>query len=139
MRSISIFLVVFTFLASSATQAATYKWTDENGNVVYSQQPPKSGPYELIKGLKHSRSTSGENSGETQFGSDDNKEEGSGGLSAEEAKLKEQNCEAARRNLEVYKVYKRVKNQDGEITTLTDEERQKRVEEAESQVRLYCN
>ena len=140
MRNFSIILVFLSLLVSTSLTAATYKWTDESGNVVYSQQPPKSGPYELIKGLKHSRTSAGESSGtESQSNSEDAQTGGNKELSAEDQKLKKQNCEAAKKNLEVYKVYTRVKGSDGKVTTLSDEERQKRIEEAQNQVNLFCN
>lgn len=136
MRSISIILVFLSFLASTTLQAATYKWTDENGNVVYSQQPPKSGPYEVIKGLKQSRSTS---STETASSPDSSSQQsGDNEQSADNAELKRVNCAAAKKNLDIYKVHRRVKDQSGKVTTLSDEERQKRIEEAEAQVRLFC-
>ncbi|MEJ2143047.1 MAG: DUF4124 domain-containing protein [Gammaproteobacteria bacterium] len=88
MRSISIFLVLFSFLASAALQAATYKWTDDKGNVVYSQQPPKSGPYELIKGLKHSRTIPGESTAKAASNSGEPKEGGNNKLSADAFQFK---------------------------------------------------
>ena len=139
MRNFSIILVFLSVLVSTSLTAATYKWTDESGNVIYSQQPPESGSYELIKGLKHSRIRGAAST--TQATNDtpaptpkDNDE-----LTEEGKKIKAQNCIAAKKNLDVYKVYKRVKGQDGKVTTLSDEERQKRIEEAQNQVNLFCN
>ena len=139
MRNFSIVLALLSLLVSTSLYAATYKWTDESGNVVYSQQPPKSGPYELIKGLKHSRGSNSA-SGTAEQSESDNPSEGGGSenLSAEDKKLKEQNCDAAKKNLAVYKVYTRVKGSDGKVTTLSDEDRQKRMEEAQNQIDLFC-
>ena len=130
-------LVFLSLLASTSLYAATYKWTDEKGNVVYSQQPPKSGPYELIKGLKHSgpkpaftgnKDSSGTNSSPSTL------EE-----VAQQEDEKKHNCEAAKKNLTLFKTYNRIKNEDGSITTLTGEEKQKQIKEAEDQIRLFCN
>ena len=46
MKTYRIFITSLLFsLVLISANAATYKWLDENGNVVYSQQPPKEGPF----------------------------------------------------------------------------------------------
>jgi hypothetical protein len=39
-RALGVALAICAGLASAAAAAATYKWTDANGHVVYSDQPP---------------------------------------------------------------------------------------------------
>ena len=43
-----LLLTIFIFLASINAQAALYKYTDENGEVVYSDEPPYEGAEELV-------------------------------------------------------------------------------------------
>ena len=137
MRNFSIILVFLSLLVSTSLHAATYKWTDESGNVVYSQQPPKSGPYELIKGLKHSGRVSVSTDSDNSSGK--NNAPSTLEEAAQQADEKKHNCEAAKKNLTLFKTYNRIKNEDGSITTLTGEEKQKHIKEAEDQVRLFCN
>lgn len=136
MRNFSFILVFLSLLVSTSISAATYKWTDDNGNVVYSQQPPKDGPYKVIKGLKHSlRSSSSTDEG----GSSEKNAPSTLAETAEKEEEKKHNCEAAKNNLTLVKTYDRIKNEDGSITTLTPEEKQKQIKEAEDQIRLFCN
>ena len=58
--------------------------------------------------------------------------------SAKNDEINKQNCEAAKKNLDIFKVHKRVKMDDGKIVYLDGEEKQKRIEEAEAQIRLFC-
>ena len=144
MRSISISLVLLSFLVSVAVSAATYKWTDENGNVVYSQTPPGSGQYERIKGLKHSRSSQ---ANEAESKTDTNTSKKVSGNSPEDLarreelkeELKKDNCEKAKKNLDVFTVYRRFKNEDGTVTRMDENERQAKIKEAEAQIREFCN
>jgi len=41
-------LTIFIFLTAISTQAALYKYKDENGEVVYSEEPPYEGAKEFI-------------------------------------------------------------------------------------------
>lgn len=135
-------------LLSTNVMAATYKWQDANGNTVYSQQPPASGPYETIQtktssGSKYSRPqsppapASAPASAPRSAAADDDSK-----VQAEIAKnqqLRKQNCEAARHNLELYTVYRRVKNDKGEIVRLDDDERARRLQEAKDGIKEFCD
>lgn len=134
-------------LFSTSALATTYKWQDANGNTVYSQQPPASGPYETIQtktssGSKYSRPPSpapaaAPASSPASATSDDETK-----VQAEIARtrqLRKQNCEAARHNLELYTVYRRIKNDKGEIVRLDDDERARRLQEAKDGIKEFCD
>ncbi len=128
----------------------TYKWVNSSGNIVYSQHPPAEGiRYERIKIISpsHSSSKSGAST--------------SPPLSARESIMKDKaareenalvkkemdknnaeranNCKVARDRLRFYQVQRRWKDKDGNIKSLSDEERMKKLEEAKQQVSDYCS
>ena len=138
MNTYRIFItsLLFSLIMASAS-AATYKWVDENGNVVYSQQPPREGPYETIKTKKPSSVSLQPTPAQSSFMAGKEKE-------AEEAKkdntvqqevakgeaARAENCKAAKHNLEAYTAFRRVRNEKGEVVMLDDDVRAKRIEEA---------
>lgn len=125
--------------------SATYKWQDENGNTVYSQQPPASGPYETIqfkstKGGAYSRpeTTAPATAPKPSF----KPQQSSDPVQAEVAKniaLRKANCEAAKNKLEVYTVYRRMKDEQGNIIRITDEERERKIQEAKENIKEFCD
>lgn len=134
-------------LLTGPALAATYKWQDESGNTVYSQQPPPSGPYEIVK-TRRSSSSPGYSRPvpstpppappklSPEQGSDDSK------VQAEVARtehLRRQNCQAAKHNLELYTVYRRIKNDKGEVVRLADDERARRLQEAKDAIKEFCD
>ncbi|MGD8525435.1 MAG: DUF4124 domain-containing protein [Thioalkalispiraceae bacterium] len=144
--AITLLLLGFTLSA----HAVTYKWYGDDGNVVYSQQPPEDErPYQRIKGLKKSLSEEATDNasevdsadttgGETSAGGGASEAEPSEEDIARQAKLRQQNCEAAKKNLDVYTVYRRFKNEDGTITTMSEEERQKHIQQAREDIETFC-
>ena len=53
--------------------------------------------------------------------------------------MREKNCEAAKKNLEIYTVDRRIRNEDGEVVRIDDEERQQKIDEAKQAIRDFCN
>ncbi len=130
-------------------QAEIYKWTDENGQVNYSQEPPVDRPAEQIKApppppiapekakqqvdkLIESQDAEAAAEAERQQAEQ----------AAEEAEqIREENCQTARNNLQQYQDNpgRRVMNADGEVTRPTEEERQAKIDEFQMQVDEFCN
>jgi len=140
-------LLLAVGLMSGAAGAATYKWVDDQGNITYSQTPPPSGDYERVSG-----STRPSNTGEETMQNLRNsvadieaqkeqarKQEDVERTIAENEKIRQQNCEAARKNLEIYTTFRRFRDKDGNVTRLPEEERLKRLEEAKTQIETYCD
>lgn len=145
MRSISISLVFLSLLFSSASFSATYKWTDEDGNVVYSQHPPKTGTYERMTGLQKSKSSGASDDDKFEKEQAQKKAELEEDLKKQEQQLiirteevEQRNCEQARKNLDVYTRNKRFLGEDGKVFRMDDDERQKKIQEAEDAIKEYC-
>lgn len=158
MRIFTIILFL-TFGLLNNLFAVTYKWVDDTGHVVYSQQPPEDDrQYQRLKdSRKYGESSSSDESTEKpETGSGDSAgseassgaEAGSGeeketGYSEEDiarrAEMKEKNCKSAKDALDLYTVHKRFKNEDGSVTTLSNQQRQENIKKAEAAVQEFCN
>ncbi len=129
--------------------AATYKWTDDDGNVVYSQtKPPGGRAVEVVK--QHSTGVTDEEAKRQLEGLRDkaNAQSEDRQLKAEVAQDEldrnqriKKNCENARKNLSLLETPARVTlmDADGNPYFLGEEQRQERVLEAKSQVERYCD
>jgi len=142
---ILIISLLFSLIMASAN-AATYKWFDDNGNVVYSQQPPEGKPYETVKTKKPSSVSLQPTQTESSFMSEREKQADEAQVDnkiqqdvANAEKLRAQNCEAARNNLDVYTVYRRVPNEKGESVRLDDNVRAAGIEAAKQGIKDFCD
>ena len=57
---------------------------------------------------------------------------------AKNASIIKQNCEAAKKNLNVYQVYSRVKDKDGKIRVVSPKEREEKIQAAKDAIREFC-
>ena len=138
--------LLLSLIMASVNATTTYKWIDENGNVVYSQQPPEDKPYETIKTKKSSTTTLSTPSPTSSFATKVKEESEERELdskveqeAAKSEELRAANCKAAKNNLETYTVYRRIQNEDGEIIRLDDNERAKRIQEAKDAIKEFCD
>ncbi|MDZ7663505.1 DUF4124 domain-containing protein [Thiohalophilus sp.] len=140
-------LLLILALASPAALAATYKYQDESGNTVYSQNPPENRdiPYEVMGDIP-SRAKPGSDSpplnNTSSAPSLQQDEEQSDTIAREQQQaeqMREENCEAAKKNLEIYTVYRRIRNEEGEVVRIDDEERQQKIDEAKQAIRDFCD
>jgi hypothetical protein len=143
-RLVALALPLFTgFLLCSSVPAATYKWVDDKGDVHDSQHPPAGSNYEKIK-VEKSRpnetpppapqSTATNPVSDTSGGSKVVQEE----LSKNQ-EIRSKNCEAAKKNLEIYTIYKRYKDKDGNVVRMDDEERLQKIEESKQNIAEFCD
>lgn len=125
-------------------EAATYKYVDKSGNVVYSSTPPADGAnYEKLKS-DSSRGNDGEEATTTQgqTGSTGSSSGAKDTVKKEVEKnkaLRTQNCEGAKKNLEAYTVFRRIQDKDGNVTILDDNERAKRIEDSKKAIQEFCD
>lgn len=135
-------IIVMGFAGALTTQAATYKWVDKDGNVHYSQRPPPDANYERLKIKTPPPGNTPATPASPAATSSPATEPPAGDTVAQEmAKNKEiraKNCEAAKKNLELYTVFKRVKKEDGSVVRLDDNERAKRIEESKAAIKEFC-
>lgn len=137
----------FTLALTGLAEAATYKWVDKDGNVHYSQQPPAGTNYEKLKIKTPQPSTDSSaadkpaaTSTPASGGTENKRTEAV--IKEEVAKgkeIREKNCEQAKKSLELYTVYRRVRDKDGTVVYLDDNERAKRIEESKNAVKEFCD
>lgn len=131
-----------SLLLSTAVQAGMYKWTDEQGNVHYSQHRPSGKQYEKMKVDKApppSSKTSTPSYSDQPSATDD---PGSKAVADEVAKneeIRKKNCEAAKKNLNVYQIYRRVKGEDGKIRVVSEKEREEKIKASKNAIREFCD
>lgn len=134
-------------LYSHAGAVTTYKWTDAEGNMVYSQHPPAEGVvYEKIQTRAPSRSatssapsTSSARDSILQDKADNDKDDLVAKEVAKNEEMRKKNCELAKKKLNFYQVQRRWKDKDGNVVSLTDSERKAKVEEAKNDVKEFCD
>lgn len=130
-------------LGASATN--TYKWVDKDGNVHYSQKRPESSNYEKMKiktapGRSEPAPVSTPNT--SAVGTNASKSDSAAVLKKEVAKnedIRKQNCDVAKKNLQAYTVYRRVRMPDGSVRILADDERAKLITESKASIKEFCD
>jgi len=131
--------------SANGLAAAMYKWTDSEGNVQYTQDPPPQGGFQTMAPpppapaaaepeAEAPKASTGQPAGATDKAA-----------AKEEAERKElaatiarKNCETARKNLEIYTTFRRVMNEQGEIVTMGDDERAAKLKEANDMIKKFC-
>lgn len=142
-------IVVGWLAVAGLAQAAMYKWVDEKGVTQYTQYPPPNRDVKVIVPPPPPAEDpeQAQKKLETLLQSQDKQHKAA--TTAEEkqaktdqqAKLREQNCAAARDNLEKITTggRKRFMGEDGVATYLTEEDRQARIDAAQKQIEEFCD
>lgn len=141
--AVSIALLICTI----ANAGPVYKWSDE-GRVIYSQTPPKSGiEFEVVfqdtQGVnKKTTVAKAESSGSGSFEErreQRNQSENDKKVMQESNKIKAENCTIATKNMESLTSRGQVTVKDGDIyRKLSEDERQAKIQETQEQVSEYC-
>jgi hypothetical protein len=141
------FLLVFTTAAQSGDDKI-YKWTDNNGEVHYTQQPPRGREAVTVRPAPPppGNPEAERSELEQQMENLDQRQQEAAKRSAEaeqqasNQKIREKNCATARRNLAELQQggIKRYRLPNGEVLRLNEEERQKRIAEANKQIEENC-
>jgi len=132
----ALLLTVMMIVASSA-YAGLYKWVDNDGNIHYSQKPPRDHqfkrlkpPAEVPKNRKPLyQSTSKKITAPNTTASETKKNE----------ELRAKHCANAKKRLNTYQVYRRVLDGEGNITVVSDKERAENIEKAKKAISDFCN
>jgi len=137
-----VLLLATLLTATAATAAGLYKWTDSQGNVQYSQTPPPSGDYSKLKAPPPAPTAPATTDEQLDKARDTltPPPPPTGEIEEEkrQAEVDKQNCEAARKNLDIYTRYRRVLNEQGEMVILSDEERKAKIKESEEMIQKSC-
>ena len=134
-------LLAIAFSGGSAW-AAMYKWVDDQGNVQYTQTPPPSGKAEVIKPPPPAPVSAKQ----AQKQLDQSREAmtpvppPSADIEADKQRAETYrfNCEAAKKNLDIYRRHRRMLNDKNEVVVLTDEQRAAKIKEAQEGIKKYC-
>ena len=130
-----LLLTTMMIFASSAF-AGLYKWVDDEGNVHYSQKRPIDKQFKQLKAPapapKNSKSVYQLKAPEKQSNNVVAAE------TAKNEKLRGENCTAAKNNLKTYTLYRRIRDKEGNVTNLDDNERAKRLEDAKQAISEFC-
>jgi Domain of unknown function (DUF4124) len=142
-------LLVFATASPAADTQDIYKWTNDQGEVQYTQFPPPGRPAEILHGAlppAQSSETAGNDLQKQVETMDKQNEEQLQGAKdakqwAEIQKIRRSNCETANKNLVNLQRGGNVRylGPKGEVIRLTEEERQKRIDEANKQIKENCN
>lgn len=143
-----VFASLLLAIGVSPALAGMYKWVDEQGITHYSQTPPPSGNAQQIKppptpadseaAVKRLEAQRQEAQKRHEAGQQDARESQK---SAESQAIREESCRLARQNLNTLEAHSRVavRDADGNMKRLSEEERQTQLSEAKKQVDEYCN
>ena len=139
-------------LLAHPAYAGIYKWTDAAGEVHYSQtRPPGDTPAEMIEGASpppdpaavHQEQQHLQDRLDAMDGRRKAEQEAAGLEKEREevAKVDEKNCITARNNLVKLQQggTKRYLTPEGDVVRLTDNERARHINEANSQIEMYCS
>lgn len=142
----TILITILLFLPS-ILYAETYKWVNEEGVVTYSQTPPPNSDSETVH-VRSAPPKSGPSSKEkldnlrqrmVDSAEDRDLEKQKQQKEKEIAALKQQNCKAARSNLQKLEgLGSRLYKKDGEYKRLSEEERQSLMQEARKNIKDNC-
>jgi hypothetical protein len=142
-------LLVFATASPAADTQEIYKWTDDQGEVHYTQSPPPGHKAEILHGapppaqspeILHNNLQKQVDTTEQQ-----NKEQLQGAKDAKQwveiQKIRRSNCETAHKNLTNLNRGGKVRyvGANGEVMHMSEEERQKRIDETNKQIKENCS
>ena len=144
-----VFSLVCLLGLSPVSHAKMYKWVDADGNTHYTQSPPPDGVItedvklpasvnldnkEAVKAFEKQQKNQQE-SAETK-----QKDEKELNREAEHTALKKDNCRKSRAKLENVQSAGRIRavDENGNVVRATEEERQRRITEAQENIKKWC-
>lgn len=133
-------LLAFSFSSSLLAAQTTYKWIDKDGHIHYTQRPPSEGNYERLNVQTGHPSASSGSPTYTTPNSDSNKS-ANDIVQQTEAKgeeMRQNNCAQAKKALETYTAFRKVRDKSGNVRILSDDERAKRINDAKAAIQEFC-
>lgn len=123
---------------ASSAFAGLYKWVDEDGNVHYSQKRPANKQFKQIKApppapenSKPLYNTSVVPSGKAG--------KTAAAETAKNNKIRADNCVKAKKSLNNYQIHRRMRDKDGNVSVIGNNERAKNIESAKQAISNYCD
>ena len=138
MRLLLITTMMF-FVASAS--AGLYKWVDEEGNVHYSQKRPRDQEYKRLKAPPPAPESSKPlyQSATPASGKKSNASSTAKAETEKNLKIRAENCTKAKKNLQLYQIYRRVRDKDGNVKPIDDKVRAQQIESAKKAISQYCD
>ncbi len=113
--------------------AKLYKWVDDEGQTHYSQLPPERGQAtEMPMPRTGVRNEISDEEAEEQAAQADDPV-------AQLREIRQQNCQIARQNLQVYQTSDRVELPDGSELEMDEANRAAKIAEAQEMIRQFCD
>ena len=149
-RYVMMFSLVCLLGLSSQSHARLYKWIDADGNTHYTQQPPPDGiaaeniklPASVNIDTEQATKSFEEQQKKAQELSETAEKEEKERIRQEEhADLKKENCKKAKAKLENVQSSGRIRavDEEGNVIRATEEERQRRIKDAQEKIKKWCN
>ena len=137
----AIFMAASLLLAGSAGAAGLYKWTDAQGNVHYTQDPPPQGQYQQLTAPPPPSAAAPDDDLQKARDALTPPPPPTADIAADKKRAAEfkKNCEIAKQNLAIYTAHRRIRNAKGEIVTLDDDARKAKIKESQDQINKFCN
>ncbi|MBW9267151.1 MAG: DUF4124 domain-containing protein [Candidatus Thiodiazotropha sp. (ex. Lucinisca nassula)] len=142
-----VIIVCLTILYSQPLLAETYRWVNEEGVVTYSQRPPPDVKAETVK-IRTTPAGSGVDSKKQLEELRQRLADSAEDRALKKAQKKEQaeikaenrkNCNTARKNLEqLTALGNRLYKTEAGYVRLTEEDRQKKMQQAREQIKEHC-
>jgi hypothetical protein len=146
-RLVPVFLLICAALCSSSAQAEVYKWTDKSGKVYYSDKPLTDtaqsvpgtkttiDPSQAIKALSEKEQDFKKRQEDAAKVREKTDKE------AEEARIKQQNCDNARKQMTQLQGRNRLytTSPDGSRLYMNDADRMQALNNAQQAINKYCN
>lgn len=144
MRLAIIWGILLLCAVTAPTQAKVYKWTDTQGRVHYSANPPRDSGASEVRIAPAPSSAAGTEATRDEPKDEANDDGAENKQTAEDASRKDalkQNCEIAKQNLKILEnpAIRRFREEEGkEAVYYTDEQRQAKIAESKKMVEAFC-
>ncbi len=147
-KTLTSTLLLLLCLTSSIASANAYRWTDENGQVIYSQQPPPNQNATQIKAppppasSAQTEQTSAQKLIDTEKAAEEKakEQEQAAAIDNITAEEKQVNCLRARQRLTNLQLRNRIKmiGPDGQATMLSEQQKLEEINETKEAIKAYC-
>ena len=132
-----ILLLTTMMIFAASASAGLYKWVDNEGNVHYSQKRPANQQFKKLKAPPPAPETS-----KSLYQTSEPAKAASNTAAAETAKnlkIRADNCEKAKKNLNNFQVHRRMRDKEGNVTIIDDKVRASQIENAKKAISDYCD
>ena len=142
-------IILLSWLITLSVSAEIYKWVDDEGKVHYGEKPPSTITDDGIKTIKFKDNVDTQSANEAlkkkskslnKLGKKRKKEKEDAAAEKDRLAKYKVHCEKAKKNLANYKFPKvSIKEDDGSVRALAEEERQLGIKKSEEIVKQVCN